>query len=691
MRIYLADLGHNQVTYSSDVYPLGVANLAAYAMEKLKSRTPLEIKLFREPQELRAALDAQAPDVVGFSSYSWNHYLSLAFARYAKAKHPGVLTIMGGPNFPLTHAEQESWMRTMPEINAHVRGPTYEGERAFLNLMQRYADLGSRLDGLYEQPVDGSLWIAPNGDMVRGGEVPRIQDLDEIPSPYLLGLMDPFFATGYFPLMQIARGCPFTCQFCNSSVKSNSKVFAHSIENVKADLEYIAKRIKPELPLCLADDNFGMYERDVEIADTIARLQDQYAWPMYIRTTTGKNRPERIIEVMRKIRGALPMTSAVQSMNPQVLKNIKRDNIKLEAYAEIQKEVRAQGMQAYGEMILCLPGESKATFMQGVSDLMDTGVKRISAHQLMLLHGAPLSNPESRQQFGFKTRYRVVARDIGNYTGEPAIELEEMVVETPDFSFQDYLDTRVFHMLLTIFFYEGCVEEAFELAQNFGVKPFAVVVKMQEMLASAPAAFRTVMDEFIAESQQELFPDRETCKQWAIDNMDDLISGKLGGNLLSKYSMMGRFYATHEGLEFLERAIVAVVTEQVGEMGEERTRQLRSVMDYLRGVMLHTPFAPTMRSAPRWTALYDIDAWRAEGYAKPLAEYKLARGKVYATRMEPAKQQALETRIQMFGEHPSGLGKFTRTMFAQDLRRQAALEDAESGAFGGASLVGAGR
>ena len=31
MRLYLADLGHNQITISSDVYPLGVANLAAYA------------------------------------------------------------------------------------------------------------------------------------------------------------------------------------------------------------------------------------------------------------------------------------------------------------------------------------------------------------------------------------------------------------------------------------------------------------------------------------------------------------------------------------------------------------------------------------------------------------------------------------------------------------------------------------
>jgi radical SAM superfamily enzyme len=83
---------------------------------------------------------------------------------------------------------------------------------------------------------------------------------------------------------------------------------------------------------------------------------------------------------MRKIRGALPMTAAVQSMDPTVLKNIERSNIKLETYTQIQREVRAQGMQSYGEMIVCLPGESKASFMKGIRDLMEAGVTRISAH-----------------------------------------------------------------------------------------------------------------------------------------------------------------------------------------------------------------------------------------------------------------------------------------------------------------------
>ena len=84
MRIYLADLGHNQVTKTSDSYPLGVANLAAYVMDRLQSDQRPEISIFREPEDLKAALDTAAPDVLGLSSYSWNHQLALTGAgRYS--------------------------------------------------------------------------------------------------------------------------------------------------------------------------------------------------------------------------------------------------------------------------------------------------------------------------------------------------------------------------------------------------------------------------------------------------------------------------------------------------------------------------------------------------------------------------------------------------------------------------------
>ena len=675
MRVYLADLGHNQVTISSDTYPLGVANLATYLAAYLKSDTKLDVRIFREPQDLKAAIDAAAPHVLGLSSYGWNHNLSTNFARYAKRRHAGTITLMGGPNFPLTAPEQESWMRSLPEIDAHVRGPTYEGERAFLNLMQRLVAVGGSLEGLQEERVAGSQWIhRGTGEFVVGGLVERILELDEIPSPYLAGLMDPFWKSGYFPLMQIARGCPFTCQFCNSAVKSNSKVYAHSLENVKADLIYAAEHVDKTMALSFADDNFGMYELDVEVADVIRWCQDTYGWPRYIRTTTGKNRGERIIEVMRKIRGALPMTAAVQSMSPVVLENIKRSNIKLETYAEIQKEVRAQGMQSYGEMILGLPGETKESFMKGISDLLDTGVLRVSAHQLMLLHGAPLNNPDQRERFRFKTRFRVVARDVGDYgTGEPAIETEEMVVESETLSFEDYLDVRVFHLLLTIFYYEGNIEEAFAFAKEHGVKAFDLIVHLQHLLDRAPAGFRKVIDDFVRESREELFESREAVVAWAKERLPGLISGELGGNLLSKYSMLGRFYATHEGLDFVQMAIAETLGDGLDAGGRA---ELAAVMDYLRTVLLHVPFKETMQRTPSFTAAYDVEAWRDSDFARPLTSFRQPAPATWRTAMDLEKRAMIEKRIADYGEHASGLGKMTRTMFAKDLRRIVVTSDA---------------
>ncbi len=667
MRVVLADLGHNQVTQSSDIYPLGIANLAMYARAYAALREPLSITLIREPQDLKAALDSAPPDVLGLSSYAWNHELALHFARYARRRNPDLLVLMGGPNFPLDEGEQARFLRSMPEVDIAVRGPTYEGERAFVNVLRRYSEAGHSLQEAQAEPVAGGTWInRKTGDFVKGPAVDRIRDLDEIPSPYLAGLLDPFLASGYFPILQISRGCPFTCAFCNSSVISNSKIYRHSRENVEADLLYLAERIRPEVPLCFADDNFGMYPWDEEIADYIRYLQDTYNWPQYIRTTTGKNNHERIIRVMHKTKAILPMTMAVQSLNPETLQNIRRSNISLESYAAVQGEAHELGIQSYGELILCLPGETKATFMKGLQDLLETGVKRVSAHQLMLVHGAPLSNPDSRQQWGFRSRFRIVARNIGNYTGEPVTEVEEVVVETPTFSFADYLEMRVLHLLITIYYYEGNYEEAFEFVRHNGVKAFDLIRHLQARLDQAPPGIRQLIADFLQESQEELFDTREACLAWAREHFSALVDGSLGGNLLSKYSMIGRFIQTEASLDFLK----AGIQEMLGlTEGGQKADQLDAIIDYLHTLLLRVPFRESMAAEPAWTTLYDVNGWQQDGYTAPLDAFRHAEPVTLFTTVEPRKRALLENRLATFGEHPAGLGKFTRTLFAHDLRR----------------------
>ena len=107
--------GHTEET-QIDGSDLGIANLAMYARAYAALREPLSITLIREPQDLKAALDSAPPDVLGLSSYAWNHALALHFARYARRRNPDLLVLMGGPNFPLDEGEQARFLRSMPEV-----------------------------------------------------------------------------------------------------------------------------------------------------------------------------------------------------------------------------------------------------------------------------------------------------------------------------------------------------------------------------------------------------------------------------------------------------------------------------------------------------------------------------------------------------------------------------------------------
>lgn len=62
---------------------------------------------------------------------------------------------MGGPNYPLTKDVQESFLRGLPDVDCYTNGPTYEGERAFLNLIHRYAAVGCKLSNLFDEPIAG--------------------------------------------------------------------------------------------------------------------------------------------------------------------------------------------------------------------------------------------------------------------------------------------------------------------------------------------------------------------------------------------------------------------------------------------------------------------------------------------------------------------------------------------------------
>ena len=109
--------------------------------------------------------------------------------------------------------------------------------------------------------------------------------------------MEEFFDGSFQPFIESARGCPYACTFCEAASSWYNKVNSFTIERVKADLDYIAKRMYkyPDVPLVLRFQ-FWYARRDEIISDYIGRLQDKFNWPHYFNVSTGKSQHERIIK-----------------------------------------------------------------------------------------------------------------------------------------------------------------------------------------------------------------------------------------------------------------------------------------------------------------------------------------------------------------------------------------------------------
>jgi hypothetical protein len=177
----------------------------------------------------------------------------------------------------------------------------------------------------------------------------------------------------------------------------------------------------------------------------------------------------------------------------------------------------------------------------------------------------------------------------------------------------------------------------------------------------------------VQESKNELFMTEVECIDWGREHFAELVDGSLGGNLLSKYSMLSRFFVTQDAIDFLERGIRGCIDNQAAA-------GLEAVMEYLRAVTLHVPFHDTISATPKWTTAFDVEEWLADDCTRPLESYRHLTPMTLDTAIDAERRAIILNRIDTFGEHPSGLGKFMRTMFARDLRRSLVPPHAEGNA-----------
>jgi radical SAM superfamily enzyme YgiQ (UPF0313 family) len=192
MHIVLATL---HVRPSAQAIPLAAGCLAATLPPEIRSATHL-VDLYQDEsvEELAARIIKYAPTLVGFPLYVWNHISVIELAGELKKRQPQLPVICGGPE---AGAVAEKLLAS-GVFDAVVRG---EAETIFPELVARIHQ-GKPLD------LPGVCTPGEPESLQQDVTPPSLQD---VPSPWLTGVLAPR-EDGV--LWEVARGCPFTCDFC---------------------------------------------------------------------------------------------------------------------------------------------------------------------------------------------------------------------------------------------------------------------------------------------------------------------------------------------------------------------------------------------------------------------------------------------------------------------------------------------
>ena len=657
MNVFLCDLSHvTDGHYGSEVVPYGVACLRAYLRKDV--RDEFNVRIFKDVDGLNRIYAVEKPQIIGFANYMWNTDLSCQIARLVKEVHPETFVVFGGPNFPLESHRQEQWLRSRPYIDAYLQG---DGEDPLLRLCRTVRDHGAEyaqhadIMGLCAVAGESFLKVI-DGQYADGTDkIPRMASLDSIPSPYLNGSLDVFLADPLLlPMLESNRGCPFTCTFCADGSRSRGQVFKHSPERMIDELWYVAARTKSKT-LIMADDNFGMYEEDVRFSETFRLARERWGFPHYVVAATGKNRKNRVLQVADNMDGTLRVAASVQSLDPDVLTFVERDNISQEDLSEVA--LSATRSNTYSELILGLPGDTRAKHTSGILQLMDAGFDQIRMHQLTLFDGARIATDAHRQQFGLVSRQRVLQRSFGRYVfdGSPvcSIETEEIVVTHNSMSLHDYLYCRTFALTVALFYNDRVFWELSRYFRHVGLQYSQFILALHSALQMRDT-MRSPLSAEYAEFAKAAENEFDCLLQPTDELWNSLEAGRVGNNLLfntqahilfRKYSDLCVF-AFSMARKYFRSKSVAYDGHYLSQL--ERYCLLKKGCLHLFLSDLSSQDFDTVA-----TFLYNFVAMENADFLGPPIVGDITLRFMY----DPQQKELLESQIASFGTSERGLGK----------------------------------
>src|SRR6266700_7250855 len=326
-----------------------------------------EFDINQRPLDIAEVLLARNPKIIGFGVYIWNVAQTAQVISILKKVRPGVTIILGGPEVSYeTHTQQ------IVELADYVI--TGEADLKFAAVCQRLLSA--------ERPTDKVIVAEP-------------PEFSQLELPY--DLYDEQDVAHRIIYVEASRGCPFTCEFCLSSldIPVRQVPLPSLLTHLQRLLDRGVKHFK------FVDRTFNL---NANVSRTILEFfLERYQPGHFFHFEMVPDRlPESLREIIVKFPpGALQFEVGIQTFNEEVGGLIKRR----QNYQRLEDNLhflrRQTGVHIHADLIVGLPGESVASFAAGFDRLIGLGPQEIQVGILKRLRGTPIVRHDPEWQMAY--------------------------------------------------------------------------------------------------------------------------------------------------------------------------------------------------------------------------------------------------------------------------------------------------
>ncbi|MBL9175237.1 MAG: DUF4080 domain-containing protein [Verrucomicrobiales bacterium] len=317
----------------------------------------LEFDISQRPLDIVEAILQRNPRILGLGIYIWNVSLSTEVVALLKRVRPDLIVILGGPEVSFETEEQEIVGRADHVITGEA------------DLM--FAEVCANLLG--PAPKDWPRVIAAG--------LPRLEDLR---LPYDLYTAED--AAHRVIYVEASRGCPFTCEFCLSSLEVPVRQFP--LDRFLGALQGLMDR--GVLRFKFVDRTFNLHS---PTSTAILRFFLERMRPgLFVHFEMVPDRlPESLREIIARFpAGALQFEVGIQTLNPEVEERIRRRQDHSRMEDNLRWLRRESGVHLHVDLIAGLPGESLESLAMGFDRTMALAPQEIQVGILKRLRGTPI-------------------------------------------------------------------------------------------------------------------------------------------------------------------------------------------------------------------------------------------------------------------------------------------------------------